>query len=197
VIKILAGLFVFALAPMFGQGQDTLPEPTQRTDAPYRLFRTRNMFTFLRLDTRTGEILQIQWNAEDDKRFAYPLSLVALADGKKPGRFTLTPTTNIFNFILTDQEDGRVWQVQWSTEPERRLVLPIVVPTEPQVVPAGLITVLKGGAPTKPDMADFKTWGEYDAALAQYEKGHDAWLVSETRRQVEEEVAVRQKKAAK
>lgn len=34
------------------------------------------------------------------------------------GRFTLYPTQNVFTFILLDQIDGRMWQVQWSTKAE-------------------------------------------------------------------------------
>jgi hypothetical protein len=40
-------------------------------------------------------------------------------------RFTLYPTQNMYNFILLDQIDGKTWQVQWSTDPELRGVVPI------------------------------------------------------------------------
>jgi hypothetical protein len=36
------------------------------------------------------------------------------------GRFVLQETNNMFTFLLLDQEDGRVWQVQWSNEPDGR-----------------------------------------------------------------------------
>jgi hypothetical protein len=42
-----------------------------------------------------------------------------------PGRFTLYATTNIYNFVLLDQIDGRTWQVQWSTDPDEMMVLRI------------------------------------------------------------------------
>ena len=32
---------------------------------------------------------------------------------------------NIYNFILLDQIDGRVWQVQWSFKANERFVIPI------------------------------------------------------------------------
>jgi hypothetical protein len=51
------GFLVLALvlvAPVLGQ--ESIPEPTQRTDAPFRLFRTQNVYTLLKLDTRTGEV---------------------------------------------------------------------------------------------------------------------------------------------
>lgn len=45
-------------------------------------------------------------------------TLSAMSITSKPGRFTLYPTQNRYNFILLDQTDGRTWQVQWSTKPE-------------------------------------------------------------------------------
>jgi hypothetical protein len=106
---------------------DSAPEPTQRADAPYRLFQTQNIFTFLRLDTRTGDVWQLQWsNQGDDHRFIEPITLIPiLPGGTRPGRFTLYPTQNIYNFILLDQEDGRAWQIQWNTDPKKRLLLAI------------------------------------------------------------------------
>jgi hypothetical protein len=104
---------------------DVIPEPTQRTDAPFRLFRTRNVFNFLKLDTRTGQVWQLQWSTKADERFVNAINLKPLADGKKAGRFTLYPSSNIFTFILLDQEDGRQWQVQWSTERNERFIVEI------------------------------------------------------------------------
>lgn len=45
--------------------------------------------------------------------------------GKENGRFTLYPTNNIYNFILLDQIDGRMWQVQWSLKEKNRGLIPI------------------------------------------------------------------------
>lgn len=41
------------------------------------------------------------------------------------GRFTLYPTGNMYNFILLDQIDGFTYQVQWSMEESKRMVIPI------------------------------------------------------------------------
>ena len=43
----------------------------------------------------------------------------------KPGRFFLYPTENSFNFLLLDQEEGRVWQVQWNIDADKRAVVRI------------------------------------------------------------------------
>lgn len=42
------------------------------------------------------------------------------------GRFTLYPTENMYNFLLLDQIDGYVYQVQWSIEEANRIVIPIM-----------------------------------------------------------------------
>jgi hypothetical protein len=68
---------------------DAIPEPTQRTDAPFRLFRTLNIFNFLKLGS-----------AQADQRLVNVINSKPLADGKMAGRFTLYPSSNIFTFIL-------------------------------------------------------------------------------------------------
>lgn len=41
------------------------------------------------------------------------------------GRFILYPTTNNYNFIMLDQVNGKTYQVQWSQEPDKRIIVPI------------------------------------------------------------------------
>jgi hypothetical protein len=42
------------------------------------------------------------------------------------GRFKLYPTDNIYNFIMLDVINGDTYQVQWSSEEDERIVMPIV-----------------------------------------------------------------------
>ena len=161
----------------------------------YRLFSTRNIYTFIKLDTRNGLMWQVQWSTKGSERFktvlnenkfaksveeikelaierykedsAYwikrreewhkkksdttltdedfyykneeelelylkpkPLKesikkALEIYEIERNGRFFLYPTTNIYNFILLDQIDGRTWQVQWSIEKSDRMVLRI------------------------------------------------------------------------
>lgn len=91
------------------------------TNVNYRLYQTNNRWTFLKLDTRTGTIVHVQYSTEVDA-MQYDLNTMPLAEGEdaKPGRFFLYPTENTFNFILLDQIDGRVWQVQWHVDRDKR-----------------------------------------------------------------------------
>ena len=112
---LAAALLLFVQAVY---SQDARPEPTQNPDAPFRLFSTKNVYTFLKLDTRDGRIWQVQWG-EKDYRFTEPLSTRSKTSLGRPGRFTLYPTTNIYTFLLLDQDTGDVWHVQWGKTADR------------------------------------------------------------------------------
>lgn len=90
----------------------------------YRLFSTKNMYTFIKLNTRNGKMWQVQWGTESKYQFETVLSDISWVnkDEEKDGRFFLYPTTNTYNFVLLDQTDGRVWQVQWGKETERMVI---------------------------------------------------------------------------
>ena len=114
--------FTFAEAPF--------SEPSQNTNVRYRLFPTQNMYTFLKLDTMTGKIWQVQFSTQGDAyRFQSVLSAMDISDvlkqEKQIGRFTLYPTQNMYTFILLDQIDGYTYQVQWNGDRENRFVIPI------------------------------------------------------------------------
>lgn len=93
----------------------------------YRLFATQNMWTFIKLNTRNGQMWQVQFDVQGKNRQEVHLSLLPLVttENETNDRFTLYPTQNMNIFILLDQLDGRVWQVQWSTKAENRGVIPI------------------------------------------------------------------------
>lgn len=93
----------------------------------YRLFPTQNMWTFIKLNTRNGQMWQVLYSMKSEGRFETYLNLIPLVSKDKEvnDRFTLYPTQNIYTFILLDQIEGKTWQVQWSTETENRAVIPI------------------------------------------------------------------------
>lgn len=125
VLIILLSLTVVSFA------QDSIKfttEPLQRIDVPFRLFRTDNIWTFLMLDTRNGRVWQICYGV-DANSFQGILTINSdfLVQGdEKIGRFTLYPTGNMWNYLLLDQENGRVWQCQFSTKSEyERFIIPL------------------------------------------------------------------------
>ena len=95
----------------------------------YKLFPTTNMWNFVKLDTRNGKMWQVQYSVKDEDGYRGEVilndkSLLTNGNGNN-GRFTLIPTQNMYNFILLDQQNGKTWQVQWSFEEDKRLVIPI------------------------------------------------------------------------
>jgi hypothetical protein len=124
-MKKIMIFLLFSLVSFTAFTQSTSEAPNQNisTDSAvvYRLFSTRNMYTFIKLNTRNGQMWQVQWGTDTDYRFETILSDISQVnkDEEKNGRFFLYPTTNIYNFILLDQKDGRTWQVQWGKKGER------------------------------------------------------------------------------
>ena len=97
------------------------------SDVRYKLYPTQNMWTFLKLDTETGKIWQVQYSIKgDDTRFEVPLNSGNIAKSlkktQKVGRYTLYQTQNMYNFILLDQFDGDTYQVQWGNADNRMLM---------------------------------------------------------------------------
>lgn len=129
--KLLLVLFVMAIyGQEFAVAQIVRTDSSQTifSDENYKLYPTENMWNFIKLDTRTGRLWQVQFSIQGyEYRFQTVLSDYDLSyeENTKPNRFELYPTQNTYNFILLDKVDGRVWQVQWSLEEDKRMVLRI------------------------------------------------------------------------
>ena len=98
------------------------------TNVTYRLFQTQNMHIFIKLNKSNGTMKLVQFSTSNTMDMMQAdLSDIELVTGAeaKNGRFYLYPTENFYTFLLLDQIDGRVWQVQWSVKPEDRCVLRI------------------------------------------------------------------------
>ena len=101
--------------------QDQLREPI------YKLYPTQNMYTFLELNTMTGQIWIVQWSTSGN-RMKYVLDIeerIFSWAEKIAGRFELYPTENMYNFVLLDNIKGYCWQVQWSFDQDTRFVIMI------------------------------------------------------------------------
>lgn len=129
--KLLLVLFVMAIyGQEFAVAQVVRTDSSQTifSDENYKLYPTENMWNFIKLDTRTGRLWQVQFSIQGyEYRFQTVLSDYDLSyeENTEPNRFELYPTQNTYNFILLDKVDGRVWQVQWSLEEDKRMVLRI------------------------------------------------------------------------
>ena len=94
----------------------------------FSLYPTTNIWTFIKLNTTSGQIWQVQYGMEKNSRAIFDIysdSLLLPKSKIVQGRFKLYPTQNNYTFILLDQIDGRTWQVQWAIEPEKRGIVPI------------------------------------------------------------------------
>jgi hypothetical protein len=99
-------------------------------DARFRLFSTENIWTLLKLDTRTERLWQVQASIDGDQ-IKSVINAETIADGGRNGRFTSCPTGNMWTFILLDQETGRTWQVQFRMSPsEHGIVDEITIPID-------------------------------------------------------------------
>ncbi|MGJ1015009.1 hypothetical protein ACR77X_13935 [Bacteroides salyersiae] len=94
----------------------------------FKLYPTQNMWTFLELNTATGQIYQIQFSMKSNERLYVTVNAEILDTsyrkyvGRDTGRFELYPTQNIYTFLLLDRKIGSVWQVQWGFKNEDRFI---------------------------------------------------------------------------
>lgn len=127
-MKKVVLLFILFLSVTFkalSADPATIVAPTTTATNNYLLYPTTNFYTFLKLDTRSGEIWQVQYSMNDDNEFEVVLNSLKLAIDGKPGQFALYPTTNNWTFLLLDTINGDVWHVQWSQEALNRGIIPI------------------------------------------------------------------------
>lgn len=124
-VALLAFLSSSALAQSTqSSAKELAPIPGADIAYPYHLVPTTNIWTQLLLDTATGRVWQVQFSLNNDAptgRWAInESSLLPQGAIPKNGRFALHPTQNMFTFLLLDRQDSRVWQLQWSVDPEKR-----------------------------------------------------------------------------
>ena len=132
----LLGVLLSANLPAQGGSPSTVATegPTQRFDSRFKLFPTQNLWTLLLLDSNNGRVWQVHYSLNDSV-FAGQLPLnereLAPTASAHPGRFALRETQNIFTFLLLDQDDGRIWQLQWSKEKEKRGIVRVLAMASP------------------------------------------------------------------
>ena len=97
------------------------PTPQGLSGAPFCLYETQNMWTFIMLDTFTGKNWQVQFSTKGtDYMFAAPINYWSKAypssTDRWQGRFKMFATQNMWTFIMLDSFTGRLWQVQYDTK---------------------------------------------------------------------------------
>jgi hypothetical protein len=125
-ITLFFTLFLIASSARSQEKQSTtIQQKPILENSIYQLFSTPNVWTFIKLDTRNGKMWQVHFSINNDK-FEGQLVLnsnpLVSEEDEIKGRFTLYKTENIYNLLMIDQIDGRVWQVQWNSEQDKRFI---------------------------------------------------------------------------
>lgn len=94
----------------------------QATSNRYKMYPTENIYNFLKLDTQTGRIEQVQWSLDDKKEFSHTLNREDLSWSTGMNSFELYPTQNMYQFLLLDKATGRTWHVQWGLSDKKRWI---------------------------------------------------------------------------
>ena len=77
----------------------------------YKFYQTDNIHNQLKLNTKTGEVIQVQ---SDGQTFLVHKETTPLND--KPNRYALYKTQNMWTYILLDKFSGKLWQCQYSVK---------------------------------------------------------------------------------
>ena len=101
--------------------ENSLNQRNENYIRKYRLFPTINARYFIKLNTRTGQMWQIDFDSKDKNQLEIPLNNLSLVAKQKEvdNRFTLYPTENSWSFLLLDQINGKIWQTQWDLKPNK------------------------------------------------------------------------------
>ena len=99
-----------------------------KNEENFKMYPTQNMWTFLKLDTRTGKVWQVQYSVNNDAQGQVIVNDTDFTFGTndKAGRFELYPTQNMYNFLLLDKSTGMVAQIQWSMNADSRGLVKII-----------------------------------------------------------------------
>lgn len=77
----------------------------------YKLYQTDNIHNQLKLNTKTGEVIQVQ---SDGQTFLVHKGSTPLSNN--PNRYALYKTQNMWTYILLDKFSGKLWQCQYSVK---------------------------------------------------------------------------------
>ena len=119
--KYLFLLLALIVVPLYAQMQGGLQytDINHNSANRFKLYTTTNMYNFLKLDKRLGDVNAVQFDINGPNEYEYHVGSVWKSipvDQQVDGRYELYPTQNYYTFLLLDQIDGKVYHVQWSME---------------------------------------------------------------------------------
>ncbi|WP_051907735.1 hypothetical protein [Flavimarina sp. Hel_I_48] len=128
---IIAAILLMELS-LFAQVkiEETQNDLSQAEDGyirTFKIFPTSNMWYFIKMNTRTGQMWQIEFDQNESNQLQTPLNSLSLVENQEEvdNRFTLYPTQNTWTFLLLDQINGKIWQMNWDQKPEKTYVKPL------------------------------------------------------------------------
>lgn len=125
-ILIVSNMNLFAQVEI-DKSQNNLYQVKDNFVRTYRIYPTQNVWYFIKLNTQTGQMWQIEFDQRKTNQQEIPLNSLSLVE--KPdevdNRFTLYTTNNSWNFLLLDQINGNLWQFNWSTKPGKSKLIAI------------------------------------------------------------------------
>lgn len=81
------------------------------------LYETENIWNFIELDTFTGRVWQVQFSVDGaENRLCLPINTEILANSRDHSIFVIEPLKSMYQYHLINQETGRMWIFQWSTQ---------------------------------------------------------------------------------
>ncbi len=118
LIIVIAVVAVFTMKAQIIARDSTTIFPREN----FELYQTGDSQVFLKLDSRNGKVVQIRYSSSRSRREAEVINGSSLASqgAERTGRFLLKPTENNSIFLLLDQDEGGLWQIQWNSSRKDR-----------------------------------------------------------------------------
>lgn len=83
----------------------------------FQMYETRNMWTFIMLDTYNGRLWQVQYSSSDlNALLCVPINETELSTSSTRSKFSIQPMTSMYQYYLTNDDTGEMWQFQWTTK---------------------------------------------------------------------------------
>lgn len=92
------------------------PTASDRWQGRFQMFATKNMWTFIMLDSYNGRLWQVQYDTKSlDNLLCVPINDVELSSENR-SVFSIQPMTSMYQYYLINNKSGEMWQFQWTTD---------------------------------------------------------------------------------